>query len=345
MADVSKSEAQGEVDPGSVRAFYNEFSNSRMQDYLVAPNLRIEKAIGRILPLLTPSSRVLEVGCGLGLITERMASVAPAGVIWACDLSDNNIAQARHRCRRDNVYFRTCDVLREFDQLRSWMSESVDVAVVVDVLEHLPLGTHAAFFRNLHSVMSENATLIVTYPSPQYQRHLREKSPDELQIIDEIIELPHLLQISSDNQFLIKHFSLEDVWLTNQYIHCVLSKTLPLTPNEPADVTRAKRKIELAIAEGDAFILVDEEQWGISGTLGSRRVVPFLEKDGQYWGRPDDDATAISELERLRHEGAKYIVFAHPAFWWLDSYSGFAARLRSQYECVTANDVILIFRL
>src|SRR5437879_8853621 len=84
---------------------------------------------------------------------------------------------------------------------------------------------------------------------------------------------------------------------------------------------RATREIAALIPPGDIFILVDEDNWGMDAN-STRRPVPFLERDGQYWGKPADDVTAIREFERLRHSGANFIVFGWQAFWWLDYYSG-----------------------
>ena len=107
---------------------------------------------------------------------------------------------------------------------------------------------------------------------------------------------------------------------------------------------RATREIAALIPPGDIFILVDEDNWGMDAN-STRRPVPFLERDGQYWGKPADDVTAIREFERLRHSGANFIVFAWPAFWWLDYYSGLHHHLRSAFPCVLQNDRLVVFDL
>jgi hypothetical protein len=107
----------------------------------------------------------------------------------------------------------------------------------------------------------------------------------------------------------------------------------------------ATEQIAEVVPSGDLVILVDEEQWGTDGMVGGRRRVPFLERDGQYWGPPPDDATAIGELERLRGAGARFIAFAWPAFWWLDHYAGMREHLRSTYRCVLENDRLVVFDL
>jgi GT2 family glycosyltransferase len=54
---------------------------------------------------------------------------------------------------------------------------------------------------------------------------------------------------------------------------------------------------------------------------------PQLE-DGSYSGQhPADDDEAITELERLRDEGAEYLVVPSSSMWWLDHYQGFRRHL------------------
>jgi 2-polyprenyl-3-methyl-5-hydroxy-6-metoxy-1,4-benzoquinol methylase len=99
------------------------------------------------------------------------------------------------------------------------------------------------------------------------------------------------------------------------------------------------------VPTGETFILVDEDQWGGGEPVPDRRAIPFLERDGQYWGPPADDETAIRELQRLVHEGAGFIVFAWPAFWWFEYYSGLARHLRSTFRCVLQNERAVVFDL
>jgi hypothetical protein len=106
----------------------------------------------------------------------------------------------------------------------------------------------------------------------------------------------------------------------------------------------AIQEIMGAIPEEESLILVDEEQIR-SALVPSRRAIPFLEQDGQYWGPPPDDATAIRELERLREAGAAFMVFAWPAFWWLDHYAGLHQHLRKEFRCVLQNDRLIAFDL
>jgi hypothetical protein len=99
------------------------------------------------------------------------------------------------------------------------------------------------------------------------------------------------------------------------------------------------------VPEGEGLILVHEEQLDLGDVAPERRVSPFLEHDGQYWGSPENDEVAIRELERMRREGASRIAFAWPAFWWLEYYAGLHRHLRDNYRCVLNNDRLVAFEL
>lgn len=110
-------------------------------------------------------------------------------------------------------------------------------------------------------------------------------------------------------------------------------------------------RLDLAVKEiaalprpGEPFVLVDDAAWEL-GPVAGRQRIPFLERNGHYWGRPSDDAVAISEMERLRREGASLIVFAWPAFWWLEHYAGFHRHLRARFSCILNNDRLIAFNL
>jgi hypothetical protein len=109
-------------------------------------------------------------------------------------------------------------------------------------------------------------------------------------------------------------------------------------------IARVNNALLGLIPPGDLFLLADEEEMRGELALGSQ-ALPFLEQDGEYWGRPEDDTTAIHELERLRRAGAAFIVFAWPAFWWLDYYSRFHQYLRARFRCLLQNELLVVFDL
>lgn len=104
------------------------------------------------------------------------------------------------------------------------------------------------------------------------------------------------------------------------------------------------RDLQAVIPPDQRFILIDEDQ--LRNELDElMESIPFLERDGRYWGPPADDEAAGRELERLRLAGARYVAIAWPAFWWLDHYAGFARVLRDRFPCLMKNDRLVLFDL
>ena len=100
------------------------------------------------------------------------------------------------------------------------------------------------------------------------------------------------------------------------------------------------RDLAQVIPPGAQLVLVDDQMLGTE-----QWALPFVERDGVWWGRPADDATAITEVERLRASGIRFMAFAWPAFWWLDHYTGFHRYLRSRHHCVLDNPTVVVFDL
>jgi succinoglycan biosynthesis protein ExoV len=110
-------------------------------------------------------------------------------------------------------------------------------------------------------------------------------------------------------------------------------------------IHKALEELAAIVLPGESFILVDDQQWGGGEVIAGRHVIPFLERDGHYWGPPPDDETAIRELDRLRSSGVGHLAFAWTSFWWLDHYEEFTRHLRSSFPCPLENERLVIFRL
>jgi glycosyltransferase involved in cell wall biosynthesis len=107
---------------------------------------------------------------------------------------------------------------------------------------------------------------------------------------------------------------------------------------------KATEEIASLVSANEAFVLVDQDEWGMRAE-NSRLPIPFLERYGKYWGSPPNDEVAIRELERLRQSGAKFMVFAWPAFWWLEHYASLHRYMRNNYPCVMENERVVVFDL
>jgi len=110
-------------------------------------------------------------------------------------------------------------------------------------------------------------------------------------------------------------------------------------------VYEAAQEISRLVPQDALLILADSGQLEIPPLIAPRRCVPFLEKDGIYWGMPEDDENAIRELTRLRQTGADFMIFALSAVCWLEYYPGLRRQLQCNFRCLLENDRLVVFDL
>ena len=108
-----------------------------------------------------------------------------------------------------------------------------------------------------------------------------------------------------------------------------------------AQVVERLRKL---IPSHARFILVDEDRTDIRDAVGGQSL-PFLERNGCYFGPPTNDLQAIEELERLRADGARFLVFSWIAFWWLEYYSHWLNHLNTTARCLEKSDLLVVYDL
>jgi len=113
-----------------------------------------------------------------------------------------------------------------------------------------------------------------------------------------------------------------------------------------------QRKLELEtvrllreiVPDASCLILVDENRTDIKEELHCR-VLAFLERDGEYWGPPVDDAEAIRELDRMRKSGADHIAFPWITKWWLEYYQGLVPHLERTSHRLKNSELLCVYRL
>jgi cyclopropane fatty-acyl-phospholipid synthase-like methyltransferase len=219
----------GHEDRATERAFYDDFLRCRMVEYRLNKNPRLEAIKETLSPLLSPGCRVLEVGCGIGVLTEFMAR--RARTVYALDLSPKNICYARHTVRASNISWREADVLTNLPGISDWLGGAVDVVLLADVLEHIPRDSHEALLAGLRGLLGQDSCMLITVPSPQYQRYLREHRPQELQPVDEIIEGTWFFELAAATGLTVRRYESRHVGgLRNQYVHCLLDAHVAVDP-------------------------------------------------------------------------------------------------------------------
>jgi hypothetical protein len=103
-------------------------------------------------------------------------------------------------------------------------------------------------------------------------------------------------------------------------------------------------QLKSVLPHSETIIFVDEEHFRI-WLKTNHLLLPFIERDGNYWGPPADDAQAIEEIKTQRDKGASCIIFAWPSFWWLSHYTKMADYLRSEFNCILNTEQAIGYRL
>jgi glycosyltransferase involved in cell wall biosynthesis len=96
----------------------------------------------------------------------------------------------------------------------------------------------------------------------------------------------------------------------------------------------ARAVIRDAVPPGEAFALLDEQQWAARGTIGGRAVHQFAAS-----GPPALGGEVVAELKEWLDRGVRYLVVVDSAGWWLGHYRELAAELDGSRLCAEAAGV------
>jgi SAM-dependent methyltransferase len=293
-----------------------------------------------------PMRRVAEIGCGFGRITKLLAETWPDADITALDLSPQQLANARRYCGENpRVQFEPYD----FYSGAPLPGGDYDVVIAIEVFMHHP----PEFVKQLFRRLAGPGRYLVNI----------DWSEDWPGALPEHVWVHDYPRLYADAELRCATFALPVKVDGKQQKLFIGGRELPfptvlletewaatrVTAVQPMDdwmqrIGQATAELLALVPAGKRFILVDDGQWGRVRDL-SDRAMPFVEKDGQYWGPPSDDATAWQELERLRAAGATHIAFAWPSFWWFGHYAEFSRRLRESFPCVLENERLVAFKL
>ena len=107
---------------------------------------------------------------------------------------------------------------------------------------------------------------------------------------------------------------------------------------------RLRDELAGAIPPAARFLLIDDNTLGID-ELSGRGAIPFLERDGEYYGTPEDGTQAVEELARQTSAGVRHLAIAWPSFWWLEEYPELARHLEDCWRRVAATDAAIVYEL
>ncbi len=129
----------------------------------IADIKRLRFILSALKDNLAPGARVLDVGCGNGVISRSLGEAGYS--VYGIDISDKAISRARELNKYPNVRF---DVLSA-EQLAA-VGVQYDAIICSEVLEHL--NKPGDLLETLHQSLADNGMLIVTVPNGKGPREL-----------------------------------------------------------------------------------------------------------------------------------------------------------------------------
>lgn len=165
------------------------------------------------------SSNVLELGCGIGIMTGLMSTVVKKGIIESVDLSDKSIEYAKSKIKKKNISFYTDDVVNYIPKNRDF-----DFITLFDVIEHIPLELHSDLFKNLSKIVADHTKILINIPNPEFIDYHQNDESAWLQIVDQPVPLQTIVKNAEDNELQLTDFKTYSIWIENDYQFFVIQK-------------------------------------------------------------------------------------------------------------------------
>ncbi|NBV68644.1 MAG: class I SAM-dependent methyltransferase [Flavobacteriia bacterium] len=203
-----------------VIGFYDAFVE---QQGVTGINDRIFGVYERMRALgLSNQSSVLELGCGIGMMTSLLKRTVNQGKIHAIDISAASIEYGKAKFGAANITFSTQDITAFETPLNN-----PDFITLIDVLEHIPLELHASLFKRISQVMGLNSQFVINLPNPDYIAHDIALEADTLQVIDQPVPFASLIQQLDDAGLELMTYEKYGLWHHDEYQWFVLRTKRP----------------------------------------------------------------------------------------------------------------------
>jgi SAM-dependent methyltransferase len=159
-----------------------------------------------------PKGKVLDVGCGAGLTSKRLAEGGRDVV--AIDLSPVAISYATDHNNHPRIKY-VCAKIEDFKT-----EEKFDAICMVDVIEHLP---HVFGILKLIKCSHENTVLYVNIPYCETISYIQVNYPETLQIIDNYEGIGDIISLFETEGFI--PFKMELYWMKYvEYFFCTRAR-------------------------------------------------------------------------------------------------------------------------
>ena len=220
-----------------VKKYYDNYIS---EQYSIGVNDRIFMMYEKLKDLgLSHSSDVIELGCGIGVVTHLIRKTVTKGQIESIDISKESIEFAKQKIKNKNVRFYEGDVTVYSPKIKQ-----ADFITLFDVIEHIPVDLHEKLFLNVAKMLKSESLLLINIPSPASVKWDRMNAPEALQIIDQPISLNRVFNNCENAGLEIIKFENYSIWAENDYNFFFFrkKKVFKNNPVQLSALQKAKRK-------------------------------------------------------------------------------------------------------
>lgn len=214
----------GEPPKDLVQAYYDDRVHGKLQDFTEF-NPRIEAAVALVAEWAPPSpQRVLEIGCGIGATSWRMARAWPDAHVVGVDISERSIEVAKTCFSRENLEYRAMIVGEDA------LQGTFDLVLLMDVYEHIGPSDRPVLHRAIRDLLSDESRLVLTVPTPEILDYARGNDPSGIQPIDENIRISDIARLAEETYTDVLLHKKIGIWNYGDYLHLVFGRFRSLAP-------------------------------------------------------------------------------------------------------------------
>jgi 2-polyprenyl-3-methyl-5-hydroxy-6-metoxy-1,4-benzoquinol methylase len=208
-----------------------------MLKYFRQVNARLEGVKELCDRNIQDEAKILEVGCGVGILTKHLQTRAKQVV--SIDISEKGIDIAQAYAGQSNTDFFVLNLLENSAPLEAY--GLFDAIVLADVIEHIPKDDYKNLFQLFERLLLPEGVLLMTFPNSKHQQFLEQNEPEKLQIIDLEVSVREILVHSTLHLLSMNYFDADGM---NKYIHLVLSGKIPFERNRLTTLQKMVRRIQ-----------------------------------------------------------------------------------------------------
>jgi SAM-dependent methyltransferase len=201
-----------------VKSYYDERVEGKLSDFTDF-NPRIEAAVRSLAEWAPPEpKRILEIGCGIGATSWRMARAWPDAEVIGADLSPLSIDVAKACFKLPNLSY--------FQGLiePGAVAGRFDLVVLMDVYEHIAVDDRPVLHKTIAELLSDDSRVFFSVPTPAHLGFLKQHHPLEIQPVDEDVGPADVLAIAADTNCKMLFFREVSIWSQGDYAHFTIGR-------------------------------------------------------------------------------------------------------------------------